>query len=173
MKFIREVLLLLVTIIVLRSSIAFAREFGNSNHVKTATFYTKEFELELGKVARESFFDAEFPRGHIGIKNFQVELVDEHRNPIPLYEAYLHHYFVLKYFENVTMAHHANENDPIYELPDPFRVEVGMHPEDVPKEYDEKKWLFDILAIDTVVHKTKKVALNADATFTMSQVNTW
>nr|XP_025627761.1 uncharacterized protein LOC112720885 [Arachis hypogaea] len=139
------------------------------------------------KVSRQTFFDVEFPRGHVGIKNLQAELVDEHGNSIPLYEAYLHHYFVLRYFENITMSQHANKSQPNYgkyfkrndgacqtfvnsiswglgvdarrtstELPDPFRVEVGTHPEDVPKEYDEEKWLINILVIDTRGVEDKK-----------------
>ncbi|XLS46340.1 hypothetical protein HN51_003205, partial [Arachis hypogaea] len=180
MKFIPEVLLLSLTIILLQSSIIFARQYENSNHIKTATFYSEQFVLEPGKVTITDLFDIEFPRGHIGIKNFQAELVDEHRNSLPLYEAYLHHYFVLRYFENVTMSRQANQSQPIYgkyfrrndgvcqgsvnsyswglgvdarktslELPDPFRIEVGTHPENVPKEYNEEKWLFDIMVIDT------------------------
>ncbi|MED6225154.1 hypothetical protein PIB30_090947 [Stylosanthes scabra] len=42
------------------------------------------------------------------------------------------------------------------ELPDPFRVEVGTHPEDVPDEFDEEKWLFNILVIDIRGTKDKK-----------------
>ncbi|XLU42840.1 hypothetical protein S245_037654, partial [Arachis hypogaea] len=140
-----------------------------------------------GKVTITDLFDIEFPRGHIGIKNFQAELVDEHQNSLPLYEAYLHHYFVLRYFENVTMSRQANQSQPIYgkyfrrndgvcqgsvnsyswglgvdarktslELPDPFRIEVGTHPENVPKEYNEEKWLFDIMVIDTRGTEDKK-----------------
>ncbi|KAL1329321.1 hypothetical protein AAHE18_12G032500 [Arachis hypogaea] len=187
MKFICEVVILSFSIIVIQSSITFSRELEGPNHIKTTTFYTKTFVLEPGKVSRKTFFDVEFPRGHIGIKNLQAELVDEHGNSIPLYEAYLHHYFVLRYFENITMSQHANENQPNYgkyfkrndgacqtfvnsiswglgvdarrtstELPDPFRVEVGTHPEDVPKEYDEEKWLINILVIDTRGAEDKK-----------------
>ncbi|MED6157393.1 hypothetical protein PIB30_022802 [Stylosanthes scabra] len=42
------------------------------------------------------------------------------------------------------------------ELPDPFRVEVGTHPEDVPDEFDKEKWLFNIFVIDTRGAKDKK-----------------
>jgi len=34
--------------------------------------------------------DIEFPKGHIGVKSFDVELVDEEGNPIPSYETYIH-----------------------------------------------------------------------------------
>ncbi|XP_072061871.1 uncharacterized protein [Arachis hypogaea] len=187
MKFILEVLLLSLTIILLQSSIIFARQYENSNHIKTATFYSEQFVLEPGKVTITDLFDIEFPRGHIGIKNFQAELVDEHQNSLPLYEAYLHHYFVLRYFENVTMSRQANQSQPVYgkyfrrndgvcqgsvnsyswglgvdarktslELPDPFRIEVGTHPENVPKEYNEEKWLFNIMVIDTRGTEDKK-----------------
>ncbi|XLS73944.1 hypothetical protein HN51_030809, partial [Arachis hypogaea] len=187
MKFICEMVILSLSVIIIQSSIIFSRELGSPNHIKTATFYTKKFVLEPGKITRKNFFDVKFPRGHIGIKNLRAELVDEHGNSIPLYEAYLHHYFIFRYFENITMSQYANKSQPAYgkyfrrndgvcqgyvnsiswglggdarktsvELPDPFRVEVGTHPENVPKEYDEEKWFINVLAIDTRGTEDKK-----------------
>ncbi|MED6225511.1 hypothetical protein PIB30_094429 [Stylosanthes scabra] len=145
------------------------------------------FALKPGRVVSKDFFDVEFPRGHIGIKNFKAELVDEHGNSLPLHEAYLHHYFVLRYFENAIISRDANKSNPFYgkkfrrndgvcqdnvnsvswglgadarktssELPDPFRIEVGTHPENVPQEYDQEKWLLNILVIDTRGAQDKK-----------------
>ncbi|KAK2354436.1 hypothetical protein QL285_091957 [Trifolium repens] len=55
------------------------------------------FEVGPGKVASKTFYDVEFPKGHVGIKSFDAELVDEEGNSVPLYEAYLHHWFAIKY----------------------------------------------------------------------------
>ncbi|XP_024640417.2 uncharacterized protein [Medicago truncatula] len=56
--------------------------------------------------------DIEFPRGHIGVKSFDIDLVDEQGNSIPLYETYIHHWFALKYDENddKNMSHDPNDN---------------------------------------------------------------
>ncbi|RYQ82983.1 hypothetical protein Ahy_B10g101591 isoform B [Arachis hypogaea] len=37
----------------------------------------------------------------------------------------------------------------VEKLPDLFRIEIGLHAEDVLKEYNEEKWLINILATDT------------------------
>ena len=42
------------------------------------------------------------------------------------------------------------------ELPNPFAVEIGTHTDDVPEEYDEEKWLLNILVIDTRDVQDKK-----------------
>ena len=39
----------------------------------------------------KTLLDIDFRKGHIGIKSFDVEVVDEDGNFVPLYEAYLHH----------------------------------------------------------------------------------
>lgn len=43
-------------------------------------------------------------KGHVGIKSFDVELVDQEGNFISLYETYLYHWFAIKYHENITMS---------------------------------------------------------------------
>ncbi|CAJ2657002.1 unnamed protein product [Trifolium pratense] len=73
-------------------------EFENKN-IKSATFISEMFEMGPGKVAAKTFYDVEFPKGHVGIKSFDAELVDEEGNSVPLYEAYLHHWFAIKYQE--------------------------------------------------------------------------
>ena len=67
------------------------------NNLKSTTFISEKFEIGPGKVAAKNFFDVEFPKGHVGVKSFDAELVDEEGNPVPLYEAYLHHWFAIKY----------------------------------------------------------------------------
>ena len=43
------------------------------------------------------YFPGEFPAGHIGIKAFTAELVDESGAPIPLSELYLHHWVMVEF----------------------------------------------------------------------------
>ncbi|CAJ2673265.1 unnamed protein product [Trifolium pratense] len=122
-------------------------------------------------------FDIEFPTGHIGVKSFDVDIVDEQGNFVPLHETYFHHYFAIKYIINKT--HDFNDltktfggaifkrNDgtcnevilPHYwgfgsesrgtstKIPDPFAVELG-NPANIPEGWEEK-WLFNIMVIDT------------------------
>ena len=42
----------------------------------------------------KDWYPIEFPKGHLGIRSFNAELVDENHNPVPLNEAYLHHWTV-------------------------------------------------------------------------------
>ncbi|CAL5201513.1 unnamed protein product [Lathyrus oleraceus] len=100
MRFIcqREISLSLVLVFLSTSSCAIysGDEFENKN-IKSATFVSEMFEIGPGKVAAKTFFDVEFPKGHVGVKSFDAELVDEEGNSVPLYEAYLHHWFAIKY----------------------------------------------------------------------------
>ncbi|RDX67752.1 hypothetical protein CR513_53328, partial [Mucuna pruriens] len=60
--------------------------------------------MGLGAIAAKTFMNIEFSKGHIGVKNFDAELVDQEGNFIPLYETYLHHWFAIKYIESITMS---------------------------------------------------------------------
>jgi hypothetical protein len=40
-----------------------------------------------------------FPQGHIAIKSFDAELVDEKGVSVPLHETYLHHWLVEPYYD--------------------------------------------------------------------------
>ena len=57
------------------------------------TFYSEPFVLAPGEVFKD-WYPIEFPEGHLGIRSFNAELVDEDHNPVPLNEAYLHHWTV-------------------------------------------------------------------------------
>lgn len=95
----QSVICLLLVLVFLSTSsraIYLGDEFENKN-VKSATFVSEMFEIGPGKVAAKSFYDVEFPKGHVGVKSFDAELVDEEGNSVPLYEAYLHHWFAIKY----------------------------------------------------------------------------
>jgi hypothetical protein len=111
------------------------------------------------------------PRGHIALKSFNAELIDETGDSVPLQETYLHHWVVVRYY------HPKNSTDPQSNLvgvrnsglcqadvigqyyglgsettgtetyvPDPFGIEVD--PEKIPQGYEEK-WLINVHAIDT------------------------
>ncbi|KAL3512050.1 hypothetical protein ACH5RR_024767 [Cinchona calisaya] len=89
-------------------SILFLVEIGRSssitgaseNGIKTAVFLSPMFELEPGSVVNRYYYDIDFPRGHIAVKSFDAEVVDEAGNSIPLYETYLHHWVVVNYYQN-------------------------------------------------------------------------
>ncbi|KAL9303469.1 hypothetical protein ACSQ67_020732 [Phaseolus vulgaris] len=83
---------------------------SDENHIKSATFLSESFEVGQGKVAVKTLFDIDFPKGHIGVKSFDVEVVDEDGNSVPLYETYLHHWFAVKYIENITMSHYIKQS---------------------------------------------------------------
>ncbi|KAL9303380.1 hypothetical protein ACSQ67_020643 [Phaseolus vulgaris] len=74
------------------------------------TFLSEEFEVGPGKIAVKTLLDIDFPKGHIGVKSFDVEVVDEDGKSVPLYEAYLHHWFVVKYIENITLSHYIKQS---------------------------------------------------------------
>ncbi|XP_061363340.1 uncharacterized protein LOC133306947 [Gastrolobium bilobum] len=98
-------LILSLSILVLlpRTAYSFQGKSSESN-IKSATFVSEMFEVEPGLIAGKTFWDIEFPKGHIGVKSFDAELIDEDGNPVPLFETYLHHWFAIRYLENVTIA---------------------------------------------------------------------
>ncbi|XP_059299758.1 uncharacterized protein LOC132052292 isoform X2 [Lycium ferocissimum] len=71
----------------------------NENKVKTASFLSPNFVLEPGLVVNKFYYNIDFPKGHIAIKSFDAEVVDESRNPVPLHETYLHHWLVVRYYQ--------------------------------------------------------------------------
>lgn len=70
------------------------------NGVKTAVFLSPKFDLEPGSVCDKYYYDIDFPRGHIFIKDFIAEVVDKSGNSVPLHETYLHHWVVLRYYQS-------------------------------------------------------------------------
>nr|XP_048334090.1 uncharacterized protein LOC107423500 [Ziziphus jujuba var. spinosa] len=65
---------------------------------KSAVFLSPKFQLEPGSVADKYYYNIDFPRGHIALKSFNAEVVDEAGNSVPLYETYLHHWVVNRYY---------------------------------------------------------------------------
>ncbi|KAK8994090.1 hypothetical protein V6N11_008296 [Hibiscus sabdariffa] len=89
--------LLLVGIFV-TISLPYSQAFrGYEKKVKTAVFRSPKFVLGPGEVENKFYFNIEFPRGHIGLKSFNAEVIDEAGNPVPLLETYLHHWVVARY----------------------------------------------------------------------------
>ncbi|GAV81753.1 SURNod19 domain-containing protein [Cephalotus follicularis] len=72
---------------------------GNENKIKTAVFLSPKFVLGPGSVEDKYYYDVDFPRGHIFLKSFNGEVIDEAGNPIPLHETYLHHWVVARYYQ--------------------------------------------------------------------------
>ncbi|XP_073000166.1 uncharacterized protein [Typha latifolia] len=66
--------------------------------VKSAVFLSPPFFLQPGSVVNKFYFDVPFPKGHIGLKRFDAEVVDENGVPVPLHETYLHHWVVERYY---------------------------------------------------------------------------
>ncbi|RDX67386.1 hypothetical protein CR513_53743, partial [Mucuna pruriens] len=183
-KFITKTMILSFSILLLLPSTSYSLHQKPRNHIKTATFVSESFEMGPGSIAAKSLMNIKFPEGHIGVKSFDAELVDQEGNSIPSYETYLHHWFAIKYNENVTMARNPKLHRPddlIFQrnegtcngyilphywgfgvesrgttsnIPDPFAIEVG-NPAKIPKGYKEK-WMFNIMAIDTRGAQDKK-----------------
>src|ERR1044072_8435456 len=153
----------LLPILVLLSSSAYSASLGSQNPIKSATFLSQKFELGPGRVYGNTFYKIEMLRGHIGVKSFDAELVDEDGNSVPLYETYLHHWFALKYFppKNASrkgemgrnagtceeLSHHwglgVESRGTSSKVPDPFAIEVG-NPASIPATCKEEEWLLNI-----------------------------
>ncbi|KAK7316768.1 hypothetical protein RJT34_00476 [Clitoria ternatea] len=103
MKFISIVLILSLSSLSLLPRTTYSLYQDPSNPVNTDMFLSESFEMGPGSVAVKNFVNIKFPRGHIGVKSFDVELVDEYENSIPLYETYFHHWFAIRYFVNTAM----------------------------------------------------------------------
>lgn len=78
--------------------------------LKTAVFLTPKFELEPGLVSNKFYYDIDFPTGHIAIKSFDAEVVDEARKPVPLHETYLHHWALERYYQREGISNYNIEN---------------------------------------------------------------
>ncbi|KAJ7950729.1 Stress up-regulated Nod 19 protein [Quillaja saponaria] len=95
----RRLLSLMILLLALNIPYSYAI-LNYENKIKTAVFLSPKFVLGPGSVVNKYFFNIEFPRGHVAIKSFNGEIVDEARNPVPLYETYLQHWAVGKYHQH-------------------------------------------------------------------------
>ncbi|KAL0692197.1 hypothetical protein Bca4012_059377 [Brassica carinata] len=69
-----------------------------TSKIKTASFLSPKQVMTPGSVTDPHLFDIDFPTGHIGLKGFDAEVVDQDGNPVPLHETYLHHWVVQPYY---------------------------------------------------------------------------
>ncbi|KAI3727115.1 hypothetical protein L1987_66924 [Smallanthus sonchifolius] len=120
-----------------------------------------------GSVSNKTYYNIEFPKGHIAVKSFNAEVVDEAGDPVSLQETYIHHWVAVRYYQrkggkdliiagNAGLCNHGRSQffgmgsetrkTSTY-VPDPYGIEVG-DPLKVPAGYEEK-WMSDIHAIDT------------------------
>ncbi|XVF49488.1 hypothetical protein PTKIN_Ptkin04bG0017100 [Pterospermum kingtungense] len=80
-------------------SLPYSQAFwGNENKIKTAVYLSPKFVLGPGSVGNVYFYNVEFPRGHIALKSFNGEVVDEAGKPVPLHETYIHHWAIVRYY---------------------------------------------------------------------------
>lgn len=127
-------------------AIAIATMFSVSANTKMAVFMSPEMVLERGLVSNKHYLDINFPRGHIGLKGVTAELVDEMGNPVPLDEAYLHHWVIQRYITptnddaNLSIIRNSGICDTAVtqyfglgaetrrtstDIPDPYGIQVG------------------------------------------------
>ncbi|KAK7399755.1 hypothetical protein VNO78_10944 [Psophocarpus tetragonolobus] len=100
-----------VGILVLILGTPYSSAFGKGeSNVKTSVFLSPKFELGPGSVSNKYDYDIDFPRGHIALKSFDAEVVDEAGKPVPLYETYLHHWVVARYYERKYMTTHTSND---------------------------------------------------------------
>ncbi|KAG5040667.1 hypothetical protein JHK85_013143 [Glycine max] len=106
--------------------------------VKSTVFLSPKFELGPGSATIRHYYDIEFPRGHVALKSFSGEVVDEAGNPVPLHETYLHHWIVVRYTINnrdilpqyYGLGSETRRTDT--DVPDPFGIVVG-NPAEIPQ----------------------------------------
>ncbi|XP_057791441.1 uncharacterized protein LOC131008547 [Salvia miltiorrhiza] len=87
-------LAILLFLLIVQSSRA---HLSSQNGMKADVFLSPVFVLGPGSVSNKFYYGIDFPRGHIAIKKFNAEVVDEEENPVPLHETYLHHWVVVGY----------------------------------------------------------------------------
>ncbi|PPR85073.1 hypothetical protein GOBAR_AA35641 [Gossypium barbadense] len=155
--------LILVGILV-TLSLPYSHAFwGNENKIHTAVFLSPEFVLGPGSVENRFYFNVDFPKGHIALKSFDAEVIDEayyvHKgveisklddlkklnrsdyisggNSGICQNGILSQFFGLGSETGKTSTH----------IPDPYGIEVG-NPAEVPSGFQEQ-WMLNVHAIDT------------------------
>jgi hypothetical protein len=86
--------------------------------IKSDVFLSPKFELGPGSVINRVYHDIDFPRGHIALKSFNGEVVDEVGNPIPLHETYLHHWGIIRYYQSKNATQTRYESRKMHEESD-------------------------------------------------------
>ncbi|KAF5743639.1 hypothetical protein HS088_TW08G00224 [Tripterygium wilfordii] len=163
----------LLMLLLLASNISHSQASRKSeNKIKSAVFLSPKLPFRPGSVLNKYYYNIGFPKGHIAIKSFNGELVDEALNPVPLHETYLHHWVVERYYQRkesdnlnntrIQLMSNGLCQDTILRqyfglgsetrktathIPDPYGIEVG-NPVKIPDGYEEI-WMLNIHGIDT------------------------
>ncbi|XP_038685154.1 uncharacterized protein LOC119985063 isoform X2 [Tripterygium wilfordii] len=145
----------------------------SENKIKSAVFLSPKLTFGPGVVVNKLLYNVDFPKGHIAIKSFNGELVDEAGNSVPLHETYLHHWVLERYYQLKDSANSSNvtriqvKNSGLCEgsflrqyfglgsetrktethIPDPYGIEAG-NPAEIPYGYEEI-WMLNVHGIDT------------------------
>ncbi|CAL9775964.1 unnamed protein product [Musa acuminata subsp. burmannicoides] len=90
-------LLLLVLLSCIADSVSTMNQ-QKDRSIKSAVFLSPPFFLHPGSVANKFYFNIPFPKGHIALKSFDAEVIDENGIPVPLHETYLHHWVIERYY---------------------------------------------------------------------------
>ncbi|XP_071731811.1 uncharacterized protein [Rutidosis leptorrhynchoides] len=69
------------------------------NGVKSMVYLSPKITQHPGSVSNKFYYDIEFPKGHIALKSFNAEVVDEAGDSVPLHETYLHHWVAVRYYQ--------------------------------------------------------------------------
>ncbi|KAL9231556.1 hypothetical protein vseg_006773 [Gypsophila vaccaria] len=162
----------LCALLALFSEISEARK-QHKRVMRSAIYHSPEFVMQPGSVVNRFYHNIDFPRNHIGIKNFNAQVVDETGEAVPLHETYLHHWVVARYYQRVGSRDDGlNQSEYMYvrnsgpcrnlgqyfglgsetrrtdtHVPDPYAIEVG-DPAEIPEGFEER-WLLNVHAIDT------------------------
>lgn len=167
----REIVVVSVVVIWVTLMEPCAAGFVNGK-LKSATFLSPKFVLGPGSVEDKYYYDIDFPRGHIALKSFDAQVVDEDGIPVPLHHTYLHHWVVARYYSRPPHPHSPDDyvflrNSGICQnhslgqyfglgsetrktatfVPDPYGIEIG-NPADIPAGFEEQ-WMLNVHAIDT------------------------
>ncbi|KAL5724507.1 hypothetical protein ACHQM5_007759 [Ranunculus cassubicifolius] len=163
---------LLTTLLVVATVQASQVLFSEQNGIKSAVYLSPKFVLGAGSVANKVYHNIDFPKGHVALKEFSAEVVDELGTPVPLHETYLHHWLISRYYALIDdngdrelkfiplrnsgvckntlgqyygLGSETRRTDTY--VPDPYGIEIGNQA-DIPDGYVER-WYLNVHAIDT------------------------
>ncbi|XP_071710970.1 uncharacterized protein [Rutidosis leptorrhynchoides] len=93
----RSVIILAIVLLAIYAQNSKARVI-HENGVKSMVYLSPKITHHPGSVTNKNYYDIEFPKGHIAIKSFNAEVVDEAGDPVSLQETYLHHWVAMRYY---------------------------------------------------------------------------
>ncbi|KAJ7563034.1 hypothetical protein O6H91_03G094000 [Diphasiastrum complanatum] len=102
----------------------------NKQTLYSETFRSEAFTLGPGEV-QDKYYYMEFPTGHIALRGFFAEVVDEQGVPVPLSEVYLHHWVVLNRYvkQNHTQKFLAQDYSKYRSVPSKLGGNDGVCPD--------------------------------------------